>query len=126
MEIVRPDLESIGYKVEKGKKKEEKIQVPVLFGKNGSLEMYFEADAYHSKNRTVVEVEAVRGVTNNQFLNDLFQACMMHNVSFLVIAVKNIYLQSQKDFEKVTTFFNSLYASRRLILPLEGVLIIGY
>jgi hypothetical protein len=48
----------------------------------------------------VLEVEAARGVDNNQFLKDLFQACMMHDVQYLGIAVRNVYPQSP-DFEKV-------------------------
>ena len=30
------------------------------------------------------------------------------------------------DFEYVIRFFNTLYASNRLKLPLEGLLVIGY
>lgn len=125
LKIISSSLEEIGYVVEKGKKREEKIHVPVLFGKNGKLEKYFDADGYNEVKKTVVEIEAGRGVTNYQFLKDLFQACMMSNVEYLVIAVRNVY-KTSKDFEKVTTFFDTLYASGRLELPLKGILIIGY
>ena len=50
---------------------------------------------------------------------------MMHGVSHLVIAVRNVY-KNGKDFDRVLKFFDTLYASDRLKLPLEGVLIIGY
>ena len=99
--------------------------MPVLFGMNGKLEKHFQADGYHQKTGTVIEVEAGRGVTNNQFLKDLFQACMMHEVHYLVIAVRKKYRKSP-DFNKVITFFDTLYASGRLSLPLEGILVIGY
>lgn len=46
---------------------------------NGKLDKSFEADALHKELGFVLEVEAGRGVTNNQFLKDLFQACMMSN-----------------------------------------------
>ena len=75
--------------------------------------------------RNVVEVEAGRGYLNNQFLKDLFQACMMHNVDYCAIAVRNHYIKS-RDFEKVKGFFETLFASGRLQLPLKGVLLIGY
>ena len=42
-----------------------------LFGKNGKLEKSFEADALNTSRKTVLEVEAGRGVTNHQFLKDL-------------------------------------------------------
>ena len=109
LENVRPELEKLEYVV----------------GKNGTLEKYFEADGLNSKTKTVIEVEAGRGVTNHQFLKDLFQACMMHNVDYLIIAVRNIY-RTSKDFDKVISFLDTLYASDRLKLPLKGILIIGY
>lgn len=127
LRIVSGGLESLGYLVEKSKRSNDKIKVPVLFGRNGKLEKYFDADAYNQKTQTVIEVEAGRGVTNYQFLKDLFQACMMHDVEYLVIAVRTIYGKNNaKNFETMATFFDTLYASDRLQLPLNGILIIGY
>jgi hypothetical protein len=122
---VAPHLKAAGFKVETGKRAEERIRVPVLFGLNGKLEKAFDADAHHEESGFVVEVEAGRGVTNNQFLKDLFQASMMHDVHYLAIAVRNQY-RGNDDFEVVTRFFNTLYASNRLRLPLRGLLVIGY
>ena len=90
-----------------------------------ALEKSFDADAYHEAGGFVVEVEAGRGFTNNQFLKDLFQACMMRDVFYLAIAVRNQY-KGSADFERTERFFNTLYASQRLQLPLHGVLLIGY
>jgi hypothetical protein len=118
-------LNEIGFKVETGKKSKQKIKVPVLFGRNGKLQRYFDADAYYLKEGIVLEVEAGRAVMNYQFLKDLFQACVMKDVGYFVIAVRNIYLKN-KDFETVTSFFETLYASGRLNLPLKGILVIGY
>lgn len=122
---VRDGLVELGFQVESGKKANEKIKVPVLFGLKGTHEKTFEADAYHEKEGYVIEVEAGRGVVNNQFLKDLFQACMMNEVYYLVIAVRNNY-RGSNDFGKVNTFFETLYASQRLKLPLKGIMIIGY
>ncbi|MGM0924036.1 MAG: hypothetical protein ACQEWW_22990 [Bacillota bacterium] len=123
--LLASDLESLGFDVE-GKSITGIIQVPVLFGPNGKLEKSFKADAYKEEAGIVIEVEAGRAFMNNQFLKDLFQACMMQKVDYLVIAVRNIYLRRNKDFESIVTFFETLYASRRLTLPLKGILIIGY
>lgn len=123
--IVRTSLQALGFRVETGKKAAEKVRVPVLFGRNGVIEKSFEADAWHSDARMVLEVEAGRGYANNQFLKDLFQACMMHDVDYCVIAVRNLYITSH-DFEYIVSFFETLYASRRLTLPLKGILVIGY
>lgn len=71
---------------------------------------------------------------NNQFLKDLFQACMMQDVEYLTIAVKNEYMVNNKktgkvdkklDFDEVLKFFDALYSNNRLILPLHGILIIA-
>ena len=116
---------SIGYDVEKSKKAEDKIEVPVLFGKNGKLEKSFDADAYSKELKTVIEVEAGRAVVNYQFLKDLFEACVMTDVDYCVIAVRRIYRKTE-DFNKVVTFMDTLYSSTRFVLPLKGVLIVGY
>lgn len=118
-------LEKLGYKVEKGKSKKDKIHVPVLFGQNNYIDKSFNADAVSSDGKIVIEVEAGRAVANNQFLKDIFQACMMFKVEFLVIAVRNEYRNSD-DFTKIYSFLETLYISSRLELPLKGILLIGY
>jgi len=89
------------------------------------MEKHFDADALHPDTGTLLEIEAGRGVTNNQFLKDFFQACVMYNVSYFAVAVRKLYRRN-KDFEALNTFFDVLYASGRLTLPLKGILIIGY
>lgn len=123
--ILRTDLEEFGFKVEKGKGRLEKIRIPVLFGAEGRTEKAFDADGWNKETRTVVEVEAGRGVTNYQFLKDLFQACVMQDVEYLIICIRNIYLNND-DYNKVINFFDALYASDRLKLPLAGIMVIGY
>jgi hypothetical protein len=125
LEHLRPHLEILGFEVEKGKTRQEKIHVPVLFGHNNQIDKSFNADALSADGKIVMEVEAGRAVDNNQFLKDIFQACMMFDVEYLVIAVRNDYRGSD-DFIKVYTFLETLYISSRLHLPLEGILLVGY
>jgi hypothetical protein len=125
MARLRPGLEKIGFEVEKGKSSEGKIDVPVLFGRKGKIEKRFNADAYSARLGWVLEIEAGRAVANNQFLKDIFQACMMYDVLHLAIAVRNTYRGSD-DFAKVEAFLETLYVSGRLQLPLKGILLIGY
>lgn len=127
--LLRPGLEGLGFEVETGKKADEKIFVPVLFGLNGQVDKSFDADAFHTSEGYVLEVEAGRAVVNNQFLKDLFQACMMHEVRHLGIAVRKLYTaggRQSRDFDRVIAFFDTLYASQRITLPLDEVLIVGY
>ena len=125
LEILRKNLEDVGFRIETGKKKNEKIKIPVLFGENGRIIKSFDVDGYHKEFKTVLEVEAGRGVMNNQFLKDFFEACIMVDVDYCIIAVRDTYLK-QKDFEKVKDFFDSMYASGRMNIPLKGLLIVGY
>lgn len=125
LEKLRPHLENINFIVEKGKSKNNKIHVPVLFGNNNEIDKSFNADALSKDGKIVIEVEAGRAVANNQFLKDIFQASMMYEVEYLVIAVRNDYRKTD-DFKKIFTFLETMYISNRIILPLKGILLIGY
>lgn len=125
LRVLASALTDCGYKVEASKSSADKIAVPVLFGRKGKIEKSFFADAFHSVEGVVLEVEAGRAVDNNQFLKDLFQACMMQDAHHLIIAVRNVY-RGQNDFEKVYTFLDTLYSSQRVALPLKSVTVLGY
>jgi hypothetical protein len=122
---LRSHLEQLGFRVEAGKSRGLKIPVPVLFGLNNHIDKSFDADGLSADGRIVLEVEAGRAVVNYQFLKDIFQACLMHNVEYLVLAVRNDY-RGHNDFQAVHTFLETLYISNRLILPLKGIVLIGY
>jgi len=129
LRLICPFLQERGFEVETGKKRAEKIYVPVLYGMNGRVEKHFDADAVDRDRGLVLEVEAGRGIANNQFLKDLFQACMMKDIDYLAIALRRIYRggnRNSQDFETARNFFETLYASQRLKLPLKGILLIGY
>jgi|SRR5581483_3045381 len=123
--ILASDLRALGFQIEKGKKKDDKIAIPVLFGENGRIQKAFHADGYHPTERYMIEVEAGRGVTNHQFLKDLFQACACDNVDSLAIALRNTYCGND-DFTTACNFIDTVFSSRRLVLPLKEVVIIGY
>ena len=123
--ILRKMLLAVPMQVERGKTKGSKIPVPVLFGLNNKIDQHFDADALSSDGKIVLEVEAGRAVDNYQFLKDIFQACMMYGVEYLVLAVRNDY-RKHDDFKKIYSFLETLYISNRLHLPLKGILLVGY
>lgn len=104
---VRPGLEALGFDVEKSKKSDDLVAVPVLYGVNGKIEKAFEADGYLSTAGYVIEVEAGRAVVNYQFLKDFFEACTMVGVDKLCIAVRNKY-RAFNDFDRVCKFFEAI------------------
>lgn len=122
---LKPELEQIGFRVEDGKAKDQKIGVPVLFGLDNTVDKSFNADAVSSDGKIVLEVEAGRAMDNNQFLKDIFQACMMFEVEYLIIAVRNDY-RGKDDFSRIKMFLETMYISNRLKLPLKGILLVGY
>lgn len=125
LEVVRKDLELIKFKVERSKTKDDKIRVPVLFGLNSRIDKFFDADGISEDLKIVLEVEAGRAYRNNQFLKDVFQACMMPSVEYLILAVRNTY-SGTDDFESIFAFLETLYINGRLQLPLKGIVLIGY
>ena len=125
LKVIAPDLKRLGFKVEESKASKDKIKVPVLFGLNNRIDKFFDADALSNDNRIVLEVEAGRALVNNQFLKDVFQACMMYGIDYLIIAVRNDY-RGHNDFKTIFNFFETLYINGRLQLPLKGIALIGY
>ena len=123
--ILRPYFENIDFKVERGKKKDLKIDVPVLFGRDNKIDKSFYADAISNDGKTVIEIEAGQAIDNHRFLKDIFEASMMFGVEYLVLAVRNVYRQ-KNDFDRIYAFIETLYISNRIQLPLKGILLIGY
>ena len=104
LECLAYDLERSGYTIKENKS---------------------EPDAYNKQHQIIIEIEAGRGLTNNQYLKDLLEVCMLDNVKYLIIAVRNIY-GKQHDYDKIVEFLDRIYSSDKIVLPLQGVLIIGY
>ena len=125
LKAIANDLKLLNFKVEQSKAKDDKIKVPVLFSLNNKIDKFFDADAVSADGKIVLEVEAGRAYVNNQFLKDVFQACMMPSVDYLILAVRNDY-RGNDDFSKIFQFFETLYINGRLQLPLKGIVLIGY
>jgi hypothetical protein len=125
LKAIRSSLEKIDFKVESGKTQTDKIKIPVLFSLNNKIDKFFDADAVSEDQRIVIEVEAGRAYVNNQFLKDIFQACMMPNVEYLILAVRNDY-RGNDNFKSIFAFLETLYINSRLQLPLKGIVLVGY
>lgn len=135
LDLVAGPLQEAGYDVET---KGHVLRIVVLWGVNGIPVKSYEADAKleHEQGReTVVEVEAGGATANNLWRKDLMEASLMPYVDYLAIAVRNEYtswdsknskVKVNPDFDKITNELDALYESRRLVLPLKGVMVIGY
>ena len=130
---IRPALEALEFEVETGKKKGQKIRRPVLFGELGHEDLTYEVDAFQPEEGIALEVEAGRGARGNAVYRDLIQTSLLVDARFLALAVQISYRHksSGKDivvhsYRDTMNLLDAIYASNRLALPLEGVLLVGY
>ena len=131
--VLRPALVALGFEVEAGKKKTEKIRRPVLFGEQGKESQAYEVDGFQPVDGLALEIEAGRGARGNAVYRDLIEASLLVDARFLVLAVQAAYrhksggrdvtVQSYRDTQDL---LDAIYASNRLQLPLEGILLVGY
>ena len=125
LKILEKDFQDLNFKIEIDKKQSNKIRIPVLFGRKGRTAQAFEVDGWNEKNKIVLEIERGRAYANNQFLKDIFEASVMVDVDYLVLAVSNLYLGSN-DFEKIFVWLDTIFITNRIKLSLKGILLIGY
>lgn len=129
---LRPTLEALGYTVETGKNRLEKIRKPVLFGENGVAKVSYEIDAFHDDFRVAVEVEAGRGASNNADYRDILRTSLLLDADFLVLFMPKSYRHGRQKVTEIRAYRNTksqldaIYASQRLRLPFHGLLLIGY
>lgn len=129
---IRTDLVNLGFQVEIGKHRDEKIHRPVFFGENGVPVLKYEIDAYHEAWHCGLEVEAGRAWMGNAVYRDLVQALVMVEMETLVLAVPNTYRylsggrdSISRDYENTIGLAETLYSHSRFRLPYRLV-VIGY
>lgn len=127
-----PTLNRLGYSVESGKKADQKIRKPVLYGENGKSRVSYEIDAFHDEIGVAVEVEAGRGAANNADYRDILRTSLLVDAQFLALFMPKKYRHGKTKITTVSAYANSksqldaIYASHRLKLPFAGVLLVGY
>jgi len=130
---LRVGLETLGFAVESGKARADKIRRPVLFGAEGTERVTFEVDAVHDELGIVLEIEAGRGARGNAVYRDLVRTSLIVDVRYLILGVMRTYhhrsggrptmVPSYRDSREL---LDALFASGRLELPFDGVLLFGY
>ncbi|HVF74195.1 MAG TPA: hypothetical protein VM938_04040 [Acidimicrobiales bacterium] len=130
---LRDGLVTLGFTVEAGKKKADRIRRPVLFGEQGIERVAYEVDAVHDELGVVVEVEAGRGARGNAVYRDLIRTSLIVGADYLALGVMQAYHHMSGGRRiMVASYFDAkaqidaIYASGRLQLPFEGLLLFGY
>lgn len=127
---LRKDLVAVGFQVELGKTKQDRIVRPVFFGENGEATKTYSVDAFHPTHACGLEIEAGRAVGGNAIYRDLIQAMVMVQVDHLCLAVPNAYRYGKKgtttdDYKHTTNIANALFGHTRITMP-YGLTVIGY
>lgn len=133
LRVIGPGLTDSGFDVETSKAKPNKLYRPVLFGENGQVDLKYEIDAYHPGLRVALEIEAIRAVQGNAVYRDLVQLSLLVDVDYAVLAVplESEYTTHGKirivpSYQRCNDILGAIYNGRRLRLPFEGFLLVGY
>lgn len=128
-----PSLRAIGYAVESGPERAGQIERPVLFGEEGKTQLPFDIDAANDDLGIVLEVEAGRGARGNATYRDLIRASLIVNAKYFALLLPIAYRHQMRAKEVSVPAYgdgrkllDAIYASQRLRLPFDGVLLIGY
>jgi len=130
--ILRSDLQSLGFEVEKSKRQKDKIQRMCFGGINTQTTLKFEIDAYNYELKCRLEVEAARAWLGNAVYRDLVQSLILEDLDHLIIAVPLKYKYKSngknlisKDYEYAKKLIESVYSNSKFELPYDLTLI-GY
>lgn len=133
LRLIRPNLQAMGFQVEDGKVAEGQLARPVFFGENGQPSRQYHIDAYHPDYRVALEVEAGRAQAGNAIYRDIIQMSLLVDVEHAAVAVPINYryesggrTRPTQPYDHCKSILDAIYGGRRLELPFEGFLLIGY
>ena len=132
LRTLRDELVALGFEVESGKRKSEKIVRPVFFGEGGKPTLRYEIDAYNPLRECGLEIEAGRAWMGNAVYRDLVLACVIVQVKYLILAVPNTYKYrisgrpvASQDYDRTVALAEALYGHTRIRLP-YNLILVGY
>lgn len=122
----------MGFEIEMGKRREQKIKRPVFFGENAAPSLQYEIDGWHPQWRAGLEIEAGRAWMGNAVYRDLVQALVMVDLDFLFLAVPNAYRYKtnerdtvSNDYANTVAVADALFGQSRIRMPFS-LCVIGY
>ncbi|MEM8494175.1 MAG: hypothetical protein AAF663_02160 [Planctomycetota bacterium] len=118
--LLRNDLRKLGFDVESGKARQDRIVRPVFFGENGEPTKTYSVDAYWKEHLCGLEVEAGRAVGGNAIYRDLIQALVMVDLDSLCLAVPNVYRYRNTEsmnYDYTIKVANALFGHSRVAMP---------
>jgi hypothetical protein len=117
-EALRPHLLPLGFEVEAGKKKDEKIRRPVLFGELGREDMAYEVGGFQPVEGIALEVEAGCGARGNAVYRDLIEGSLLVDARYLALAAMQEYRHQSsgrptvvRSYTDARNLLDAIYAS---------------
>lgn len=93
----------------------------------------YEVDAMHDELGIVLEIEAGRGAMSNALYRDLIRASLIVEARFFALGMASRYryksgegTQEAASYDAARAQLDAIYASGRIRLPFDGVLLFGY
>ncbi|WP_339787466.1 hypothetical protein [uncultured Imperialibacter sp.] len=132
LSIVRKGLVNMGFEVENGKRKDDKVFRPVFYGENAQPTVKYEIDGFNSEFKCGIEVEAGRAWMGNAVYRDLVLGLVMVELEHLILAVPQAYKYKSngkdlisRDYENAKNLIDTIFSHSRFQLPYDLTLI-GY
>ena len=126
-----PGLLGMGFAVEKSKAKIDKIHRPAHFGEQGTPSSVMEVDGFHDELGIALEVEAGRAWNSNAVHRDILRTCLLLDARYLALMVPIGYKPVSASvpvpaYDNTRHLLDAIYASERLQLPFDAVVLLGY
>lgn len=130
--ILAPDLEAIGFRIEKQKLTGRKGDQSVLSGEAYSASGRFRFDVYHPEWLCCLAIEASRSATFTTEFWDIVEPQLVMSADSMCLAVPKVLRRRsggeekvRRDFDQACSLADSVYGHVRFGLP-KRLLLIGY
>jgi hypothetical protein len=133
LRMVCSSLIAMGFQTESSKSSDGQLPRPVFFGENGVPTRQYKIDSYNPDLRIALEIEAGRAVAGNAIYRDIVQMALLVDVDYAAVAVPLAYRyssagkpQQTEPYRHCMSILEAIYGGRRLDLPFQAFLLIGY
>ena len=102
-----------------------KIRIQYKEGEPGKKPKCFLPDAINRNKKIAIEIESGQAKTNYKFLKDFFEAIVLKELDYMIIAVRRVYRKNH-DYNDILDYLNAYDAATNHRWPIKGLMIIGY
>lgn len=128
--ILSEKLKEIGFVVEEDGK-----SIDLRYEVSGGRTKSFQPDAHNSQEKIAIEIESGQAKSNYKFLKDFFEAVILKEVDYMIIAVRRSYRTYdkktrkyvyKKDYNSIKDYLDGYDIAVNHKWPIKGLMLIGY